>query len=298
MSVSTPLLDTDADAPPDAWGAPSKAAPVRSRSVALKCKDRVPLIACAISVLALLLNLVLHPPFLARPSLAADKVPLRYPDPYPGLVHAVLPASFPLPAPITNFPLLMAHVNASAPAQVYLEHRNWIGSFGTIYGGETTFVVGNGASTLTQFRTVDWGMETCVLTLALNSSVSTSPPLLDVWTLDSDAPLNVSTLSWDTRPGRKALLGPLKLANTADGRRRDYSVADSLVGAPTPPPAEEGRPRLESPSFPCPVRALFTFEVVCAGGPCAVELLQTNRDTELGFYLVQHASRALGTHPE
>ncbi|KAJ7456091.1 hypothetical protein FB451DRAFT_1407425 [Mycena latifolia] len=88
------------------------------------------------------------------------------------------------PAPISNFPALLAHIDAAFPARVFLEAPHWVRSFGTIYGMERTF--SPGVSALPQFHMIDGGMETCALTLALNSSsLSASSGQPEVYALDT-----------------------------------------------------------------------------------------------------------------
>ncbi|KAJ7456066.1 hypothetical protein FB451DRAFT_1407402 [Mycena latifolia] len=302
MSASTPLLPPDADAPRTPGGPPrAQANPTLGR-----CEARLPLLACAVSVLALLLNFVLYlrSPSPSSPSSSfsassTSSAALRFPDPYPGLGSASLPSSpsTPIfrPEPIPNFPTVLAHVDATSPSRVFLEEPNWIGSFGTIYGMERTFKVGGGISTLAQFRTIDWGMETCVLTLALNtSSLSASSTALEVYALDTFLPLDPRTLSWQTRPARTRRVGSLALTSSAEAAsgQKEASASPSASSVEGDAPAAndrraEGSVKLESPSFPCPARTPLTFEVVCSSPEegCKMEFEQSNRDTQLGTFL-------------
>ncbi|KAJ7100371.1 hypothetical protein C8R44DRAFT_809765 [Mycena epipterygia] len=269
MSVSTPLLS---DAPIDGWGSPS---PEKSLP---RSKDRTlpfVLLACAVSLLSLFFNLA----FTLRSSPSSPPPPphaqaeLRYADPYIGLSSAVLKHPY-HPAPITNFPGLLARVNASAPGEVYLETPSWASNFGTIYSEDRTFVVQSGVSTIFQFRTIDFGMETCVLTLATNASASVSPRpfTLAVWTLTTPAPLSPHTLSWDTRPSRRELLATLPFTFTPGASTNE----------------------LRTPEFACPARTLLTFEVACAEGgkedACYMKFVQDNKSRELGLFLTQYAA--------
>ncbi|KAJ7132438.1 hypothetical protein C8R44DRAFT_871399 [Mycena epipterygia] len=120
-------------------------------------------------------------------------------SPYIGLASAVLKHTY-HPAPITNFPGLLTHVNASASGETCLQTPQWASNFGTIYSEDRMFIVQSGVRL--EFRTIDFGMETCVLTLATNTSASVSPlPLtLAIWALAARAPL-----SPHTSPGTPAL---------------------------------------------------------------------------------------------
>ncbi|KAJ7100385.1 hypothetical protein C8R44DRAFT_988458 [Mycena epipterygia] len=119
-------------------------------------------------------------------------------------------------------------------------------------------------------------METCVLTLATNASVSVSPlPFtLAIWALAAPAPLSPHTLSWDTRPPRKQLLATLPFTFTPGASTNE----------------------LRAPEFACPARMLFTFEATYADTEegkedgCYVKFVQDNKSRELGLFLTQYAT--------
>ncbi|KAJ7662328.1 hypothetical protein B0H17DRAFT_953229 [Mycena rosella] len=202
----------------------------------------------------MLVNLAINAQF---PKSVQSRVRLIYPDPYIGLQNAVL-KNAPHPAPITNFPLVLAHVNSSAPADIFLEQAHWPSNFGMIYPEDRTFMV----VTIVQFRAVDFGMENCVLVLAThdmesaNFSAATTPFPFEIWGVDSTDSVDPRKLSWKSRP------------------RRTH-----LAASMTFPP---GRNRLETPPFSCPSRALFTFEITCSAPGCYLKFLQTNKSTNLG----------------
>ncbi|KAJ7100386.1 hypothetical protein C8R44DRAFT_888221 [Mycena epipterygia] len=201
-----------------------------------------------------------HPPLFSLLPAPPPKtqVELRYTDPYIGLSSAVLKH----PAPITNFPGLLARVNASAPGEVYLEMPHWASNFGTIYSEDRTFVVQSGQDSpnlpIFKFRTIDFGMETCILTLAKNTSAFLFPRpfTLAVWTLAARALLFPHTLALDTCPPRGELLAALP----------------------------------QTPEFACPARTLFPFEVACAyvdakerkEDGCYLKFVQDDKSRELG----------------
>ncbi|KAJ7100369.1 hypothetical protein C8R44DRAFT_946760 [Mycena epipterygia] len=72
-----------------------------------------------------------------------SKAELRYTDPYIGLASAVLKHTY-HPAPITNFPGLLTHVNASTSGETYLQTPRWASNFGMIYSEDLTFIVQSG----------------------------------------------------------------------------------------------------------------------------------------------------------
>ncbi|KAJ7107818.1 hypothetical protein C8R44DRAFT_533146, partial [Mycena epipterygia] len=183
---------------------------------------------------------------------------LTYPNPYIGLDNAMLTDAAPA-KPIINFPLLLAQINSSEPSAVYMQLTQWPTAFGMIYPElrhfELIYIIPQ-VSTVVQFRTIDFGMERCVATLEIpevpvvykNFSSSAKPCPLEVWSLDSPDDIQPRTLSWAARPRRTNLLTTM------------------LVGQPPV--------LLQSPSFPCPSRTLFTFEIAYSTADCYLRFRQ------------------------
>lgn len=95
-------------------------------------------LGCVISIGTVLFNIA-H----ARQSFAVTVVPpnkLKYPNPYIGLENAIL-EDVALPAPILNFPLLLAQINMSDRSVAYEDLHPWSSDFGMIYPEDRTFLV-------------------------------------------------------------------------------------------------------------------------------------------------------------
>ncbi|KAJ7191610.1 hypothetical protein GGX14DRAFT_380957 [Mycena pura] len=274
----TPLLsDPDAaDAQDDGWRSPtseekpyvdSRLSDFASRSV--KVFDKVVpgtlvLLACTLSLVSLVLTISGH----YNASVAeATHTKLAYPNPYIGLEKAVLLDS-PTPAPIINFPHLLAQVNSSNPTTVYLQQPHWPTYFGTLYPNDRRFLVTNEVSTIAQFRMMDYGMERCVAKLEMPSStelaqlpekrfsLSGTPFPLEIWALAAGDDIDPHKLSWSTRPLSTQLL----LDVTID---RDVKT-------------------IESPEFACPSRTLLAFELRCGTPDCHLQFNQSNKAPRLG----------------
>ncbi|KAJ6460035.1 hypothetical protein C8R47DRAFT_921777, partial [Mycena vitilis] len=180
---------------------------------------------------------------------------LTYPDPYIGLKDVVLNDAA-SPKPIVNFPLLLAQINASEPSSVYMQLTQWPTAFGMIYPELRHFEVFLQASTILQFRTIDFGMERCAVTLEVpevpdkfkNYSSSAEPCPLEVWSLDAQDDIQPRALSWAARPRRSTLHTTM------------------LVGKPPL--------FLQGPSFPCAARTLHTFEVISSNANCHLRFRQ------------------------
>ncbi|KAJ7074801.1 hypothetical protein C8F01DRAFT_1101821 [Mycena amicta] len=250
--------------------------------------------ASFVSILSIginLLNLSPSPPTSTTKKSPSSNAKLTYPNPYIGLEHAVLPTSVAPAKPIFNSPLLLAQVNSSAPERVHLQTPHWDSSFGMIYGEDREVEVTGDVSTIAQFRTLDYGMERCVLTLempssanadadnlphktvTISSSSSASPLSLQIYSSSASESITPQTLSWNTRPKRTKLLATFSL-----------DAADARVNGAV----------LSSEPFNCPQRTLLTFEMAfapdCKG--CRLRFLQDRKPPRLGLYVTQHPGSA------
>ncbi|KAF7305434.1 hypothetical protein HMN09_00796000 [Mycena chlorophos] len=293
-STSTPLLDDfeldDREHEPDTrnrgkWRASQRPVPSTDRRTLLLL-----IFASFAAVLSIALNLLNLRP-VPETSKAPNPTKLKYPNPYIGLEHAVLPTDIPPAKPILNTPLLLAQVNRSAPAQVYPQTPKWDSTFGMIYSEDREVVVDSEVSTIAQFRALDFGMESCVLTLEIPSpniadaeglslpykAVTIAPTAtlsLEIYTLAaSDDPIIPATLSWKTRPERVNLLSTFTF--NALQTEKDGAL-------------------LRSDAFDCPARSVLTFEMAfresCAS--CRLRFLQDHKPPRLGLYIMQHPGTA------
>ncbi|KAJ6569447.1 hypothetical protein B0H19DRAFT_695083 [Mycena capillaripes] len=206
---------------------------------------------------------------------------LEFVSPYIGLDFAIHHDTLPLP-PIVNFPVLLAQVEAARPSQVRLDTHRWNSSFGMIYPADRTFNVASGISTIAQFRAIDWGMEKCSLDVVLpevtemtdfmNFSMSGSTGdsdwvTVEVWRVSSPeitVAIDPQTLSWETKPPRKLLVGYWGLKPGV---------------------------RMQSETFECSSNSLHTFEFLCLDPKCHLQFQQDPNDSQIGFYITQRQSK-------
>ncbi|KAJ7493671.1 hypothetical protein FB451DRAFT_1215106 [Mycena latifolia] len=281
MASYTPLLSHSApglDEENEGWGSPVPKTAAHHSPTSLQRivqdTDRTVwfvLLACLVSVGSLVLNIAKFNSGLYAAPPSPTK--LIYPNPYIGLEKAVLTDAAP-PAPIVNFPMLLAQVNSSDPTAVYLQQPHSPTAFGMIYPEEREFMVDKEISTIAQFRALDFGMERCVATLAIPSpdevknlpsksiSSSNEPCPLEVWTLDAPEDISPRTLSWAALPRRIERL-------------------TTLVVHP-------GRNLLDSPPFPCPARTLHAFELSYSTPACHLHFRQDKKSPRLAFYVTQY----------
>ncbi|KAJ6498093.1 hypothetical protein C8R47DRAFT_318932 [Mycena vitilis] len=207
--------------------------------------------------------------------------PLEFVSPYIGLDFAIHHDSVPLP-PIVNFPVLLAQVDAAHPSEVLLDTHRWNSSFGMIYPADRTFEVSPGISTIAQFRAIDWGMESCSLDVTIpeapemtefmNFSLTGSigaPEwvMVEVWRVSSPEiteAIEPHTLSWETKPPRKLLVGY-------------WSLKPGV--------------RLQSETFECRSNSLHTFEFLCSDPKCHLKFQQDPNDSQIAFFVTQRQSR-------
>ncbi|KAF7329193.1 hypothetical protein MKEN_00179900 [Mycena kentingensis (nom. inval.)] len=245
--------------------------------------------ASLVSLMAIAINLLHRAP--TPPEAPSPTLKLTYPNPYIGLELAVLPPDAPTPKPIVNYPLLLAQVNASEPGRAYVQTPHWDSTFGMVYPEDREVIVEDGVSTILQFRTLDFRMERCVLSLEIPSSAKADaeglPHKRVTLSSDANAPLELhfhmldptstesiipNTLSWHSRPARL-----------------DTPNADAIFRLTASTPIEGAL--LHSASFACPERSVVGFEMSwspdCAG--CKLRFVQDHKAPRLGVYITQYS---------
>lgn len=119
---------------------------------------------------------------------------------------------------------------------------------------------------IVEFRTVDYAMESCELSLvtphetSANFTLSGEVNILDVWQLTTQYPLDAKTLSWKTRPECTR-----KIVSIAVGRGTNYTHR-----------------------FPCPPDSLQTFQFSAGNNWTHVEWLQDHTDAIPGIDSFQY----------
>ncbi|GJE92370.1 hypothetical protein PsYK624_085240 [Phanerochaete sordida] len=213
---------------------------------------------------------------LWKTSYAAPGLPdLEFADPYiglddlyrSGLVHS------PSIPPIVLAPRVCAPVFRDQPDRLTPvgTHDMWSDTWGTTSPNERHLHVNATTNTVIQFRTIDYGMEDCVLTLDLpargqalegNSTFLLYPASqFDVFLADTSKMLKPKTLSWRTKPSSLSFFATF-----------------------TPHAGE----RTFISRFRCPRGSLFTFEFACADqSPCLVHTWSSQNYT-WGVNIYQH----------
>ncbi|KAJ7151675.1 hypothetical protein C8R46DRAFT_913986, partial [Mycena filopes] len=157
-------------------------------------------------------------------------------------------------------------VDAAQPGEVLLDTHKWNSSFGMVYPADRTFKVAPMISTIAQFRAIDWGMEHCTLDVALpelsemvqfmNFTLSGETVMLEMWQVSSPGTaIDPGTLSWETRPPRKLLVGY-------------WTLKPGM--------------KMQTEVFECPSNSLHTFEFTCVGPDCHLQFQQDPNDSRIG----------------
>ncbi|KAF9465119.1 hypothetical protein BDZ94DRAFT_1254552 [Collybia nuda] len=176
------------------------------------------------------------------------------------------------PPPIFSFAHILLQIDPTDPLRTLHEDTRWYESeIGEIHPDDRHFLVSSQASTIIQFRNLDFGMQNCHLnptvpmnTTSFDAGVNVDPSSeLDVWMLDNSWELS-RDVEWNTAP-----------------RRRSHFATIDLSGG--------GHMPVE---FYCPSTSFSTFEFSCSKRTpdCHVEFWQRKGTPLNGVYIVQHAS--------
>ncbi|KAI0325288.1 hypothetical protein GY45DRAFT_1356810 [Cubamyces sp. BRFM 1775] len=200
----------------------------------------------------------------------------RRPNPYVYLDTVLLNTTRPIPS-INNFPQVVLQIDNNDPSRrMYESDRERPTPFGTVYPDDRRIFVTDAVSTVTQFRNLDYAMESCILIMSLpavnaayDPKISLSPDsLIDVWILDEAV-----ELAQDVR-------GPL---GRAAARRELLATLHFPASGAT-----------QTKEFLCPSRAFTTIELTCssrAGSSCHVDFWQDRRGKPIGgVYIVQNST--------
>ncbi|KAF7348572.1 hypothetical protein MVEN_01374800 [Mycena venus] len=181
------------------------------------------------------------------------------------LIYFASRTVFQAPVSLDDIPI----VDSSHPSRVFAQwSETWATPHGIVPINDRRLLVTEMASTVAQFRILDFGMEHCVITLAVPFQNLTAPTArfdlqqqsLDVWLLKANGKLNFQELSWKTKPNRDHLLGHF---STTSGTTQE------LAG------------------FPCVSGTYLTIELACQIPGCFFESVATQKNA-IGVYLKQH----------
>ncbi|KAF9000121.1 hypothetical protein BDQ17DRAFT_1245790 [Cyathus striatus] len=132
---------------------------------------------------------------------------------------------------------------------------------GIVYPDDRHFIFSSETTTVAQFRSQDYGMERCTLTINLTDYLFSQRPLsVDVWELDSSTEISRYIPSaWATAPQRRKIFGTFE----AD----DNSELPWI-----------------SNEFSCPSGSLMTFEFGCSSKipECQIDFWQ-HRSSQSGM---------------
>ncbi|KAF8142290.1 hypothetical protein K438DRAFT_1878328 [Mycena galopus ATCC 62051] len=166
--------------------------------------------------------------------------------------------------PIVNLPKVLQVIDSSQPSQVFPQWSEiWATPHGIVPINDRSLLVTDTASTVAQFRVLDFGMEHCVVTFTIpfqNHTKHTKETFLDVWLLNANGKLNFQELSWKTKPKRDRHLGHFSTT---------FASTQELTG------------------FPCVSGTYLTIELACQIPGCFFESVATQKDA-VGVYLRQH----------
>ncbi|KAJ7280300.1 hypothetical protein C8J57DRAFT_1712274 [Mycena rebaudengoi] len=200
-----------------------------------------------------------------------DELPLR--STYIGLENLYLKKNHKSHkiAPIVNLPKVLQVVDSAQPGTVFPQfEETWATPHGIVPVNNRRLLVTRTASTVAQFRILDFGMDHCVIELAVPAPANdTSATVLadgqpkgqvEVWSLKEDKKMDSLRLSSKTKPARDRLLGTLSPS---------YGGTVALDG------------------FSCVSGTYLTVEMACGNQDCFFESVARQKSTE-GLYLQQH----------
>ncbi|CAL1697622.1 unnamed protein product [Somion occarium] len=228
-------------------------------------------------VLCTLANLIILRVEEYRTLHPADLSNLRRPTQFVGLDRVKRPFP-PEDRSIVNFPFIVGLVDQSRPHSIVLNTRQDLKTDRDIRPPEARQIQ---ISTVVQFRTLDWGMESCVLTLRLpsdesfvrsNSSLSLGNGLndVDIYRLVS----NPGSSSLDT------VISQHKLTY------QNRPALGEKVGTVT---ADYGTEWTHQ--FPCAIDSLHAFALVAADDSARIEWWQDKQTLEPALFISQHATK-------
>jgi hypothetical protein len=184
---------------------------------------------------------------------------------------------------IATFGGVIAQIDRSRPKFVYpVDPRRRSTYFGTVSPEDRNVLATNQISTIMQFRTRDFGMEWCKLKLALPDSAKYHPHKgddsserernwildgdtsdLEVWELEASQWLDPRSLSYNTRPQRRAHLFSFRVRPNTTHVSREVR---------------------------CPADKIATFEIFCVSPGCRVDIWQNKLQPPMGLFLEQRSS--------
>ncbi|KAF8155878.1 hypothetical protein B0H34DRAFT_675988 [Crassisporium funariophilum] len=207
---------------------------------------------------------------------------LRRPSPFIGLEKIKRPAH-PTPRTLINYPQIIAQVDSANKHKVFDDDpKRFMSHTGFVSPEDRRVKITKTVSTITQFRAIDFGMESCEVKLRFPANLTTrlaesaqKPFFISVYRLAEDKPLNTKSLSQSNAPNRLALVDNIQVI---PGVAVDWHN-----------------------TFNCPWDTVLSFELACFGTDrpgfesteeCSLEWWQNKDedDPDMAVYMLQHAT--------
>jgi len=160
-----------------------------------------------------------------------------------------------------NFPMFMAHIDASQPYKVSKPRKGVQTSIGTVYPELSNMLASSSVSTILQFRALDYGMELCELGITIPMTDNAHPLVLPsspirIYNIDHKKPLYADSLSYNNRPRRGELIGEPFLERNSTWNH----------------------------TFTCLRDEIYTFEVACKDFQTGECILKWTQDKDHGSF--------------
>ncbi|TCD64208.1 hypothetical protein EIP91_004442 [Steccherinum ochraceum] len=162
-----------------------------------------------------------------------DMGKLRRPSPFVGLDRVQLGDK--TPEPILIYPNHLQIINKGEPSRAYSDDpARLLEIGGLVPPADRQFKVTPEISTIVEFRSVDYKMEDCELTVATPPASATNVTLglgnnvVDIWKIPSKFPINGKLLTWATRPNRVSKVASITMTHGMTYTHHFHCPADTL----------------------------------------------------------------------
>ncbi|KAK0499157.1 hypothetical protein EDD18DRAFT_1283116 [Armillaria luteobubalina] len=110
---------------------------------------------------------------------------------------------------VLNLPRVMIQVDSSTPTIILPPWRDtYLSEYGTIQYHSRRLFISSTVSTIAQFHVVDFGMESCSVSLNIPVEMdvgSRNQTVINVWKVEEKGKLNAQSFSWNTKPPRRVI---------------------------------------------------------------------------------------------
>ncbi|KAK0184026.1 hypothetical protein F5146DRAFT_1145989 [Armillaria mellea] len=216
---------------------------------------------------------------VSQTMISPDDLPLR--NAYPNLdkLYQDRPSSFVLKAPIYNSPLLVGQISHHEPDTVFPQPMEEYVENSSGYSRlvHQHYLLSDQLTTIVQFRTRDYGFESCTFAFKMPTSNSSKSHTI---TDNPNVLNNVTSIKISTIPvSHRLRMKSLSWRSVPSSRIHVSSLNISTSGVTV-----EGSP------FYCPSGAYLTFELSCVQYPCHLDLIG-EITPDFGFYILQRQTK-------